>query len=76
MCRPRRRVTAGGRVRQRHHPTPAGGVRPGPGASSWRVTVEEWERFPGDPVIGRFIGAAGRLPQWEQRPVFADEVDL
>ncbi|WP_439592008.1 hypothetical protein [Microbacterium sp.] len=50
--------------------------RPGPGASSWRVTVEEWERFPGDPVIGRFIGAAGRLPQWEQRLVFADEVYL
>lgn len=50
--------------------------RPGPGASQWRVTVEEWERFPGDPATGTSIGIAAPPPVWEQRLVFADEVYL
>ena len=45
--------------------------------SDWRVTVEEWERFPGDPPAP---GSGGRLalalPVWEQRLVYADEVAL
>jgi hypothetical protein len=45
-------------------------VEVGDPASTWRVTVEEWERLPGDaPGEG---GPAG----WEQRLVFADEVLL
>jgi hypothetical protein len=49
--------------------------RPGPELSDWRVTVEEWERFPGDsdplapPLLRQF-------PVWEQRLVFADEIYL
>jgi hypothetical protein len=50
--------------------------RPGPGASDWRVTVEEWERFPGDPVTRSSTGIAAPPPVWEQRLVFADEVYL
>lgn len=49
--------------------------RPGPGLSDWRVTVEEWERFPGDPdPLGP--PRLRRSPVWEQRLVFADEVYL
>ena len=48
-------------------PSPKSG---GSSASSrWRVRVEEWERFPGDP------GPDGR-PLWERRLVYADEVLL
>jgi len=49
--------------------------RPGPELSDWRVTVEEWERFPGDsdPFAPPAIL---QLPVWEQRLVFADEVHL
>ncbi len=51
---------------------------PGKPPSTWRVVLEEWERFPGDrpspsesgPVI------APLPPVWEQRLVFADEVML
>ena len=50
--------------------------RPGPAASQWRVTVEEWERFPGDPKSGQPVGIARPAPQWEQRLIFADEVYL
>ncbi|NYE19046.1 hypothetical protein [Microbacterium immunditiarum] len=50
--------------------------RPGPEASGWRVTVEEWERFPGDPAIGAPVGTAAPPPVWEQRLVFADEIYL
>ncbi|MFT4134971.1 hypothetical protein [Microbacterium sp.] len=49
--------------------------RPGPEASAWRVTVEEWERFPGDPEPGG-AGLAAPPPVWEQRLVFADEIYL
>ena len=49
--------------------------RPGPEASAWRVTVEEWERFPGDPEPGS-TGVAAPPPVWEQRLVFADEIYL
>lgn len=49
--------------------------RPGPEASGWRVTVEEWERFPGDPAVGTATIAAPP-PVWEQRLVFADEIYL
>lgn len=46
-----------------------------PGANpGWRVTVEEWELLPGDPVPG----ATGTvlLPVWERRLVYADEIEL
>lgn len=41
----------------------------------WRVTVEEWERLQGDPAD---LGAGGRRPPglWEQRLVYADELQL
>ncbi len=46
-------------------------ARPGEG-HGWRVTVEEWERLPGDPAD---LGQEG--PQvWERRLVYADEVAL
>jgi hypothetical protein len=49
--------------------------RPGPELSDWRVTVEEWERFPGD--LDPFAPPAIlQIPVWEQRLVFADEVHL
>lgn len=50
--------------------------RPGPEASGWRVTVEEWERFPGDPATDAPVGIAAPPPVWEQRLVFADEIYL
>lgn len=50
--------------------------RPGPEASAWRVTVEEWERFPGDPATTAPPGTAAPPPVWEQRLVFADEIHL
>ncbi len=39
------------------------------------MTVEEWERFPGDPALA---GDPGRdpTPIWEQRLVYADEFML
>lgn len=49
------------------------------GGSEWRVTVEEWERFPGDPpapsgnAVHRIVP---REPVWESRLVYADEVLL
>ncbi|UUT35133.1 hypothetical protein [Microbacterium elymi] len=51
---------------------------PASGASGWRVVVEEWERFEGDPLppVMRTRVARGRPPTWEQRMVFADEVYL
>lgn len=49
--------------------------RPGPEPSGWRVTVEEWERFAGDPEPGA-IGVAAPPPVWEQRLIFADEIYL
>ncbi|WP_203335738.1 hypothetical protein [Nocardioides limicola] len=47
------------------------------GERPWRITIEEWERLPGDPLAAREAGAllTGR-PRWEQRLVFADEVML
>lgn len=48
--------------------------RPGKN-DDWRVTVEEWERLPGDPAVG-LVGAEGRKPVWERRLVYADEVTL
>ena len=47
-----------------------------PGANpDWRVTVEEWERLPGDPP-SEGPSAAFVRPIWEQRLVYADEVQL
>ena len=50
----------------------------GPDASSdWRVTVEEWESFPGDPPSPEDAGPLGaQFPVWEQRLVYADAVLL
>ena len=43
----------------------------------WRVTIEEWERFPGDVLATREIGPIhAPVAKWEQRLVFADEVLL
>jgi hypothetical protein len=41
--------------------------------SDWRVTVEEWERLPGDPED---LADPRSPPVWEQRLVYADEVAL
>jgi hypothetical protein len=48
--------------------------RPGENAD-WRVTVEEWERLPGDPPT-LAPGGAGLPPVWEQRLIYADELRL
>ncbi len=50
----------------------------GTSSSSWRVTVEEWERFPGDPPPpgDGVFKLATLAPIWEQRLVHADEVPL
>jgi hypothetical protein len=47
-------------------------VRPG-GNPDWRVTVEEWERLPGDPP-SEGPPATFVRPIWEQRLVYADGV--
>jgi hypothetical protein len=45
-----------------------------PGANpDWRVTVEEWERLPGDPAD---LADPGSPPVWEQRLIYADEILL
>ena len=49
-------------------------TRPG-GNPNWRVTVEEWERLPGDPPPGGHLEVAVG-PIWERRLVYADEVHL
>jgi hypothetical protein len=51
-------------------------VRPGANAD-WRVTVEEWERLPGDPR-SPLDGppTAVTLPVWERRLIYADEIPL
>ena len=49
-------------------------ARPG-GNPNWRVTVEEWERLPGDPPPGGHLEVAVG-PIWERRLVYADEVHL
>ena len=50
-------------------------VRPGR-STQWRVRIEEWERFEGDPPAPADQNALGEQPVWEQRLVFADEVSL
>ena len=53
--------------------------QPADGTSTpgWRVTVEEWERFPGDPPPpDGTLRLEYLAPIWEQRLVFADEVAL
>ena len=45
-------------------------------ASSWRVRVEEWERFPGDPPPRSELRQHGEAPVWEQRLVYADDIHL
>uniref|UniRef100_UPI002B265F50 hypothetical protein n=1 Tax=Nocardioides sp. TaxID=35761 RepID=UPI002B265F50 len=47
-------------------PSPSGGGTPG-----WRVTVEEWERFEGDPPLAGNPASGPSI--WEQRLVYADE---
>ncbi|MDQ3984882.1 MAG: hypothetical protein M3280_00040, partial [Actinomycetota bacterium] len=39
----------------------------------WRVTIEEWERLPGDP---RDLADPASPPVWEQRLIYADEITL
>ena len=46
--------------------------RPGE-ESGWRVTIEEWERLPGDPALLQSIDPS---PIWEQRLIYADEIPL
>ena len=46
--------------------------RPG-GNADWRVTVEEWERLPGDPAD---LADESSGPVWEQRMIYADELAL
>ncbi len=36
----------------------------------WRITVEEWERLPGDP---KNLAEPGSPPVWEQHLIYADE---
>lgn len=50
-------------------------TRPGRSAT-WRVRIEEWERFPGDPPAPADQNALGEQPVWEQRLIFADDVAL
>jgi hypothetical protein len=49
--------------------------RPGE-QSEWRITIEEWERLPGDPEDLGAVGLVPPPPEWEQRLVYADEVPL
>ena len=42
----------------------------------WRVTVEEWERLPGDPADLGAIGAMPPPPIWERRLIYAEEIAL
>ncbi|MDQ3987426.1 MAG: hypothetical protein M3280_13130 [Actinomycetota bacterium] len=39
----------------------------------WRVTIEEWERLPGDPLA---LVDPASPPVWEQRLIYADEITL
>ena len=53
-------------------------TRPGDNRN-WRVTVEEWERLPGDPASVAEGGPPLALvvfPVWERRLIYADEVLL
>jgi hypothetical protein len=43
---------------------------------NWRVTIEEWERLPGDPADLGFVGTAAPPPVWEHRLIYADEIGL
>ena len=47
-------------------------VRPGSNPD-WRVTVEEWERLPGDPAD---LGDPHSPVIWEHRLIYADEITL
>jgi hypothetical protein len=41
--------------------------------AEWRITVEEWERLPGDPED---LPDRDSAPVWEQRLIYADEIAL
>ncbi|QKE84416.1 hypothetical protein [Arthrobacter sp. NEB 688] len=58
--------------------TPVGGVTASgaPGGSTWRVRIEEWERFPGDPPPREQVPEFGEAPVWQQRLVYADDIHL
>ena len=58
--------------------TPVGGTASGDAvaAPSWRVRVEEWERFPGDPPPPEERREFHEEPIWEQRLVYADDIYL
>ena len=58
--------------------TPVGGVSSAgaPEGSTWRVRVEEWESFPGDPPPRAEVAEFGDDPVWEKRLVYADDVYL
>ncbi|UYG15928.1 hypothetical protein BRM3_09795 [Brachybacterium huguangmaarense] len=43
--------------------------------ASWRVLVEEWESFPGDPADGA-PDASGAAPERQSRLVYADQMYL
>lgn len=47
-------------------------VRPGSN-EDWRVTIEEWERLPGDPAD---LAEPRGAPVWERRLIYADEIAL
>ena len=82
---PRRGPRVGRRARSRTAVmdvrTPAGGgaravERRRPVTSTWRVRVEEWERFPGDRPTAGEMAEFGEAPVWEQRLVYADDIYL
>ncbi|MGG5257540.1 hypothetical protein [Phycicoccus avicenniae] len=58
--------------------TPVSGVTASgvPEGSQWRVRVEEWERFPGDPPRREQMAEFGEAPVWQKRLVYADDVHL
>ena len=58
--------------------TPVGGKVSGGAvaAPNWRVRIEEWERFPGDPPPPPERREFREEPIWEQRLVYADDIYL
>ncbi|MFT3798821.1 hypothetical protein [Microbacterium sp.] len=56
--------------------TPPGASDPATDGSTWRVRVEEWERFEGDPPPRAEVPQYGRDPIVQERLVYADDVYL
>jgi hypothetical protein len=55
---------------------PEAGVDDVPDAATWRVRIEEWERFESDPPPRAEIPAHGEAPIVQERLVYADDVYL